>query len=149
MRLYKALTCHNALWTGGALTTYAVPCMSLEQPEWVSDKQTYYRALTDQSPGWPAHSKDNRCYFIDLLISPNSLYFVLLIGFLFLSLPLLSHFFISFWTMPKVKRFLPPWRQSTISTDNCLFFFTSLWIPLWNQTRFLDNSEHALLVCLF
>lgn len=59
-----------------ALTTYAVLRSSLEQPEWLGDKQSYYWALIDPSTGRPANSKDSRSYFIALLISPNSLYFI-------------------------------------------------------------------------
>lgn len=59
-----------------ALTTYAVLRSSLERPEWLGDKQSYYWALIDPSTGRPANSKDSRSYFIALLISPNSLYFI-------------------------------------------------------------------------
>lgn len=129
-----------------ALTTYAVLYISLEQSEWLSDKQTYYWALIDQSTGRPAHSKDSRSYFIALLISPNSLYFISSSAFSFsLSLSLRSHSFISFCTALKVNRFLLP---LTVVDHFHRKWFDVLFkqslsrglrqvIPPWSQTSFL------------
>lgn len=101
-----------------AWTKSGILCVSLKWSEWASDKQTYYWVLIDQSTGKPAHPKDSTGYFIALLISPNSLYFISSLAFPFLFSPL-SHSFISFSAALKVNRFLPP---LTVSTENGLMF---------------------------
>lgn len=91
VRQNKTFTSLNALWTEGS-DHLRSPLLSLEQPEWLSDKQTYYWALIDQSTGRPARSKDSRSYFIALLISPNSPHFIFSFSLFPCSLTLLSLF---------------------------------------------------------
>ena len=135
-----------------ALTTYAVLRSSLERPEWLGDKQSYYWALIDPSTGRPANSKDSRSYFIALLISPNSLYFISSSAFSLSSFALsLSLAFISFCAVLKVNRFFfffsPVWQLWTFSPENFLMLFHKSLKMAWRKSlsRGLrqSNSPHV------
>lgn len=121
-----------------ALTTYAVLRSSLEQPEWLGDKQSYYWALIDPSTGGPANSKDSRSYFIALLISPNSLYFISSSAFSLASFALSLSPLSLFVQCSRSTGFffLPHWQQWTFSTENGL--------TLSSKSRFDADSDKVI-----